>query len=261
MNSHKYLPKSILKRFEEKNQLSYFDFEKNTILKSTALEFNTEENYYTDNNEKNLSDNEESKIGIIINKLEKYYNNHRISEIELNENEQNIIKRYIAYQYIRDPSVIEIIKNGVNKETRTFLDRCKDNKFQNILISKEKKEKIFFSPIKDFEIVIRFNYSKYNYLVVSSTSATDSKDERYILINVTLTPKISITLCQKEIVPKSIEINEGYTYIEDDINSVCKYNIDMYNVAKKNFPHILVGYEKDLIKLLKEKDDWSIKNG
>ena len=71
MNSHIQFPKSLLKKFTDKNNwLHYYDFRDKTIKCGRAKTFNTEAGYYSEIVEKFFSDKIETHIGNIIKQIE-----------------------------------------------------------------------------------------------------------------------------------------------------------------------------------------------
>ena len=74
INSHIYVPKSILNRFstrDEKNRkiIQYIDLEDMQVKKAKTSSFNTRLGYYNKENEEILSREAESKIGNVIKKI------------------------------------------------------------------------------------------------------------------------------------------------------------------------------------------------
>ena len=101
INSHIYVPKSILNRFatsDEKNRkiIQYIDLEDMQVKKAKTSSFNTRLGYYNKENEEILSREAESKIGNVIKKIE------NIDDLaNLNTKDIESIYRYLSYQILR----------------------------------------------------------------------------------------------------------------------------------------------------------------
>ena len=63
MESHIQLPRSVLKRFEERNKgiLYAYDLKENKIIESSAKQFGKEENYFDEETEDFLRNNFQKK--------------------------------------------------------------------------------------------------------------------------------------------------------------------------------------------------------
>ena len=66
MNSHKLLPKCILKNFSNNGRLFSYDVLKGTLAITSAKQFNTEANYYSVAMEQQLSQNVEQPLGVLV---------------------------------------------------------------------------------------------------------------------------------------------------------------------------------------------------
>lgn len=273
VKSHVYIAKSILNRFSYRDKdnrimVNFIDFEKNTIDNDTTASFNRISGYFTDGNEKKLKTFSEEKIGNVINELklehEKFGTNFKISS-----KTKEIIKKYICYQLIRDEVIAEYIKETFSKidckkhylsnKNLIKLQKLKEcysnisiSELKNILINIEEETHIFFESISNLGILIRFNNTNRKFVLTSSTSALNPYSKLYFIINSTLTPEISITLCNKDALKDVLDIKEDFYITEiHDEQTVFQYNKEMYETAKKNKPHIIVGFKKELEELIK----------
>lgn len=272
VKSHVYLAKSILNRFSHKdkdkrNLIYYYNFDTNKIEESTTASFNRINGYYTDTNESILKRFSEEKIGNVINFLEK---KDRIEEYDfkLPDKMKKIIKQYVAFQLIRNDSMMQIVKESmknlnynapyISKNERQkrlgIIERYKKidlKTLKNDFIEYEPSMRMFTKSVDSLGIIILFNKTNRNFVLISSTSALNPYSIGYFTMNITLTPRICITLCNKDTMKKALGISED-VFISKVVNEefVLNYNKDLYQVAKNNKPNMLVGFEKELKEII-----------
>ena len=275
IKSHVFLAKSILNRFayrdkDNKLLVNFIDFEKNEISEDTTASFNRELGYFSYENEMKLKKFSEEKIGNVITELKREYENNGTS-FRISAKTKRIIKKYVCYQLIRDEAMIEYVKSYFSKinckqyylsnENLMRLHELKDcytnitvKELKNKLIEIEDEIDTFFESMKSLGIVIIFNRTNRKYVLSSSTSALNPYSEGYFMMNITLTPEISIMLCDKKTLKGVLEISDDF-YISEikDEQFILQYNKDMYETAKKNKPHIIVGYRKELEEIIEKK--------
>ena len=105
INSHIYIPESILNRFsfrdkDSRKMINYIDIKERQIKESTTRRFNSEMGYYTDNNETFLSSEIESSIGRIIRKVEDSIKQKNY-KIPLTMKEEKNVIDYLTYSFLR----------------------------------------------------------------------------------------------------------------------------------------------------------------
>ena len=272
IKSHVFLAESILKRFSYRDKdsrklIDYIDFKNNCIKTDTTKHFNTQNGYFTDINEQKLKTFAEETIGNIIYELDKkhrkYGTNFNIS-YKIRKN----IKKYICYQLIRDDAIVEFIKEYFSKinckryylsnENLMRLHELKDcysnvtiNELKNRLIEIEEEMDTFFESMVNLGILIRFNNTDRKFVLTSSTTALNPYSDGYFMMNITLTPEICVTLCNKKTLKRVLEISDNFYIAEiKDEQVVVQYNKEMYETAKKNTPHIIVGFRKELEEIM-----------
>ena len=272
IKSHVYLAKSILNRFskEDKNKrklISYIDFKDNSIRNSTTASFNRKLGYFSDENEQKLKRFSEEKIGNVIIELKSKYEKYGINFI-ISPKTKKIIKKYVCYQLIRDEAMVEYIKEYfstinckryyLSNENLIKLYELKEsyknisiNELKNRLIDIEEEMDTFFESMSNLGILIRFNSTNRKFVLTSSTTALNPYSKGYFMMNITLTPEITVTLCDKNTLRDVLEISDDF-YIDEikDEQAVVQYNQHMYETAKKNKPHIIVGFKEDLQELI-----------
>lgn len=268
IKSHVYLPKSILNRFSQRDKdgkkiINYYNFDTKKIENATTTSFNRKLGYYTDENEVKLKTFSEEKIGNVIKELEENFKSNGLNFV-ISNNSKKVIKKYVSYQLIRDDSIMQMIKDtlsninynanylSIEEKKRRFLLSAQYKKMslkqlKNYFIEIEESLTVFFSTVNELGIVIMFNETNKDYLLTSSTSALNPYSKGYFMMNITLTPKISVMLCNKNTLKNEISINDDFylSKVSDD-KFVDDYNKELYNVAIKNKPNILVGSRKEL---------------
>ena len=272
IRSHVYLARCMLKRFsvrDDNNHLmvAYYDFDDKKIKYDSITSFNRVEGYYSDINEAKLKRFSEEKIGNVIKNLKNNFNNYGLN-FKLSAKDKKIIKKYISYQLIRDDSIMKMIKSYMNNGNinsnflsnnkkielimrRKMLSSMELQSLKNYFISYEEPLRMFFSSVCDLGIVISFNTTEKKYVLTSSSSALFPYDPGYFMMNFTLTPEISITLCNLNTMKNILSIDDDFILTEvKDEKVVLDYNKELYKVAKKNMPNILVGFEKELKELI-----------
>ena len=272
IRSHVYLARCMLKRFsirDDNNHLivAYYDFGDKKIKYDSITSFNRVEGYYSNVNEAKLKRFSEEKIGNVIENLKNNFNNYGLN-FKISTKDKKIIKKYISYQLIRDDSMMEMIKGYMrdgninsnflsnNKRIELIMRRKMISSMglkslKNYFISYEEPLRMFFSSVSDLGIVISFNSTERKYVLTSSSSALFQYDPGYFMMNFTLTPEISITLCNLNTMKSVLSIDDDFILTEaKDEKVILNYNKELYTVAKKNLPNILVGFEKELKELI-----------
>ncbi len=248
IKSHVYLAESILNRFsykdkDNRNIIDYIDLNTMKLDSISTRKFNREIGYYTNRNELLLKINSEEKIGNIITKLEQYRKQQNI-EFILNDKDKSILRKYLAYQWIRNDSIMKI-----------FIKKLKliipESMLKNIIIEDEEKYQLFNGSTKDLDIVIFFNNTAKQYIINSATSTINSSSEDYYIVNMVLTPNILISFCKKGSIEKYLKLKtDCIVNLVSDEKNILDCNIHTMNVAVREEPHFVVGRKKELIETL-----------
>lgn len=268
IKSHTYISKSILNRFCTSNDkgvkvVNYIDFNELKVKEQSPKKFMVEEGYFSSSNEKRMANDVENKIGNIIKKINTNILNN--TNFELTDKEQRIIKKYAAYQLIKDDELLNFIKDLFdlnnnfpysNKHYILLLEKRKIfnlgtyKDLKNIFIEVEKEQKTFLGSVEELAIIVHINKTPTPFLITNSIF--DTKKGPLILLKYTLTPQIAISLFKKKFLSEKLKTNESYfvDYITDE-HIIKKYNENIFFTAKQNFPNILVGEKKELNRLLK----------
>ena len=202
INSHIYVPKSILNRFAVRNEknnkiIYYIDLENKQIKTASTKSFNTQLGYYHIYNEQILKNEAEDKIGEVIRKIE-----DSIENVNLNEFDITLIKKFLAYQLIRTDYLAKKIQEIENLD-----DTIQEIKNDNIFI--ESKLEIFFKTFEKCDVEILINTSSSEFVLTSNATyviyENNDSNNDYMMVQV-LSPKIAI-LFYKENTLKKLNIN------------------------------------------------------
>ena len=250
INSHIFIPKSILNRYakiDEKNRkiIKYIDCNDMQIKSSTTASFNTQIGYYSKENEKILSNESESKIGNVITKIQDIDDN-----TALNEKDLEYIFRYLSYQILRT----EFFSRELNKRFRTNLN----SKFiKNELIKEEAELNTLYNVLKNEDIHVIINNSNVKFVLPTNSMYTfnpNSNEYTWILI---LSPVIAVSFMPRGTIKKlsnnkdcsEVKIIEFGEEQEEIINS---FNLRAIGTQCKDSSKIkcVIGLEKELSNLL-----------
>lgn len=249
IDSHIFLPKSILNRFaniDEKNRkiIKYIDLNDMQMKCSTTASFNTELGYYSNENERVLSKEAESKIGNVITKLESIDKNTVITERDI-----EFIYRFLAYQVIRT----DFFANRIKEHFKIFSDN-KDIK--NILISEEKNFDIIYRVIKrmDIHIIINRTNEKFVIPINSMYTFNPNSNEEYIWVQI-LSPTIAVAFMKEGTVSKLSGTDEKIKILEftnKQIDIIRSFNLRALGVTYKDNPKMkyVIGLEEELNDLM-----------
>ena len=104
IDSHKYIPKVILKHFQNKNgQIFLYDFKNKKIIRTNCNDINVEYGFYSLEMEEYLNKDIEQRLGILIQVIEKEM---KKDSLHLYENNTNAIYEYIITVFARSPVTI-----------------------------------------------------------------------------------------------------------------------------------------------------------
>ena len=169
----------------------YIDVKTKTIKTCSTKRFNTEKNYYTDEVESILDNQVESKIGMIIRRINENINNEKF-EIELDDEETEIIKKYLTYSFLRYDFFNEYLK-----EKMEVIDEIKDIK--NTMISFESKMNLYSKIISaQYSFVIVSNNTHINFVLPSNYIYVFGGKENSKMILLPLTPRIAVLFFDAE---------------------------------------------------------------
>ena len=247
INSHIYVPKSILNRFAVRNEknnkiIYYIDLENKQIKTASTKSFNTQLGYYHIYNEQILKNEAEDKIGEVIRKIE-----DSIENVNLNEVDITLIKKFLVYQLIRTDYLAKKLQEIENLD-----DTIQEIKNDNIFI--ESKLKILFKTFEKCDVEILINTSSSEFVLTSNATyviyENNNSNNDYMMVQV-LSPKIAI-LFYKENTLKKLNINKKFQVIYES-NSARIENLNLMALATsiKGNAKFIVGKENDIKNIYK----------
>ena len=110
MNSHKQLPKCILKNFSKNGRLFSYDVLKGTYSATSAKQFNAAVNYYSAAFEQQLSQTIERPLGVLVSNLKKEFDSQQIL---IKKRHVQTIYNYIYSLLARSPNMFNSVYNGL----------------------------------------------------------------------------------------------------------------------------------------------------
>lgn len=250
INSHIFIPKSILNRFskvDEKNRkiIRYIDCNDIQIKSSTTASFNTQLGYYSKENEKILSKESESKIGNVIKKIQNIDDNTVISEKDI-----EYIFRYLSYQILRT----EFFSRELNKRFGINLNI----KFiKNELIKEEVELNTLYNVIKNEDMHVIINNSNVKFVLPTNSMYTFNPNSNEYIWILILSPVIAISFMPQGTIKKlsndkdcsKVKIIEFREEQEEIINS---FNLRAIGTQCKDSSKnkCVIGLEKELNNLM-----------
>lgn len=252
INSHIFVPKSILNRFSNKDEkgnniVKYIDLNDMQVKSAKTSSFNTQLGYYNINNEKILDKEAESKIGNVIMKLLKL----NLGE-ELKESEINMIYKFLTYQIIRTEYFSEKLKErlGINIRNKVI---------KNVMIAKENEINTLYKVVKNLDMHIIINKTDNKFIIPISTMYTFNSESEsdFIWIQI-LSPDIAIVFMDKGKIKKissgKYDGNVQILLFEEEQKKI----IDGFNIRaivaqykEKTKMRYVIGRKKELEKYLK----------
>lgn len=250
INSHIFIPKSILNRFakiDEKNRkiIKYIDCNDMQIKSSTTASFNTQLGYYSKQNEKILSQESESKIGNVIKKIQNIDDN-----TVLNEKDIEYIFRYLSYQILRT--------EGFSKELNKRFGTNLNIKFiKNELIKEEVELNTLYNVTKNEDMHVIINNSNVKFVLPTNSMYTfnpNYNEYTWILI---LSPVIAVSFMPQGTI-KKLSNNKDYSKVkiiefrEEQEEIINSFNLRAIGTQCKDSSKIkcVIGLEKELNNLM-----------
>lgn len=246
VNSHIQLPKVILKDFiEEDCRLYYLDLTKKEIKQSSARKFNTELGYFSLQFEEYLSNEYESAIGIVKEKLNRF-NLEEQENIDLNGYGKKI-KELFSVAWYRNPNTVSRV-NELSTTSSIIYGGYKTEDLVKIMKLSGK-----FDFFKDYTPIVCINKTKLG-LVTCKASFSEIKIKNGNLSYIMpLSPTVAIMLLnssyEKEILR---EYGYGCYMTFDNEEQVSEANIYIYSFASKLKNEAIIGKKRDLLFLCQQ---------
>ena len=247
IKSHKYIPRSILRHFSERDKnnhymIYYITSDSNKINARSIKSFNTENGYYSGTNEKILAKEEEEPLGAFIHNF-----SSQVNKKEISENNIVALRRYLSYQMLRSDFLIEQIKKKLHLQ-----DEIK--KIKNDLIQQEKITSVINKIVERMDVMILINQHENGFLVPLNTiiSLNPNSGDDYVIVQI-LSPKIAVAFMAEGSFKLLGCKNKG----KIEIFNITKDCVDFLNrkafldvKSRKN--DYLIGKKQDLNSLLQQ---------
>ena len=245
IKSHKYIPRSILRHFSERDKnnhymIYYITSDSNKINARSIKSFNTENGYYSGTNEKILAKEEEEPLGAFIHNF-----SSQVNKKEISENNIVALRRYLSYQMLRSDFLIEQIKKKLHLQ-----DEIK--KIKNDLIEQEKITSVINKIVERMDVMILINQHENGFLVPLNTitSLNPNGGDDYVIVQI-LSPKIAISFMAENSFKQLGCENKGkveiYNISEDCVDFINRKTFLAVKTRKNDF---LLGKRKDIEKII-----------
>lgn len=187
MNSHKQLPKCILKNFSDHGRLFCYDSLEKNYFVTSPNNFNTEENYYSEEMEKQLSQNIEQPLGVLVAVLKKAFNS---PQVLIKKNHFQTIYNYIYALLARSSNMfISVYEDLIFKEFFAL------QQIHDFTVADSFKLMQQDNFLKNYRITFLFNYTD-DEILLASDGYTQYQAGQEIVLIVPISPKIAFMLYQ-----------------------------------------------------------------
>lgn len=240
VSSHVQLPKALLKKFKTNEFLYYIDTKYKKIIKGNARHYNAERGYYQKWFEDYLSNNYESIIFKLIDKLELFYN-REVDEVEIIDLNEDINKLFFM-AFFRNPNQVE----KFNSENPLLVHLLGKITPEMIAMNCQEESKTILSDRKPLVVI---NLCNENFVTIKCLFSNLSlKNETSIFLS--LHPKIGIAMVSNDYYLNFIKQNGQESFITvNDITILRKINLNIYNFATINNVDV-IGKKEDLENIL-----------
>lgn len=189
MNSHKQLPKFILKIFTDtgcdKGKLFCYNVLDRTFSVTSPKLFNAEPDYYSEKMEQQLSKSFERPLGILVSRLKEVFNSQQII---LNRKEVQTIYNYLYMLLARSPKMHSVVQEKFVFEAFYTLQSIHDFTIDEAL-KLMRKENLF----NDYKLTVLFNRTEEDFLLASDGYTQYQAGQEIVLI-LPVSPKIAFML-------------------------------------------------------------------
>lgn len=229
MNSHILIPKCILKNFEDNKQsLHCYDVKHNKYCLCRSKNLNTEENHYSKDVEKFLSDKIETPIGDVIKKLEIFFNS---KEFIITFSEYKSIKCYVYSLISRSYEMKKEIYNGL-----IFKDWFTPQAINDIAATQSFEMAGQEDFLKDFNMTFIFLHGAEEFVLPLQGHCDFSAKKRTFCV-VPLSPKIAVYFYSGQ--------NIGNKIIQGEIEFCNKINeLSLKAQKQKKYGYVISRNEK-----------------
>lgn len=206
MKTHIQIPKCVLKNFRNENNLVfYYDFKNEAIVQKSPKNINIDYNYFSNDVEKFLNQEFETKLGNLIQWLKTEYKNQTICLKDADFKKYvDIIKKYAYSLIIRSPLFSSEIRNSL-----IFSFCYTDQQINDFSICEGYKAAQQEDFLKNFYFNIIYIKEECEFILPMDGMCAYEIGQKDMNIVIFLSPKIAIlfsnSFCRNNIVNASIE--------------------------------------------------------
>lgn len=240
MNSHKLLPKCILKNFSNNGRLFSYDVLKGTLAITSAKQFNTEANYYSVAMEQQLSQNVEQPLGVLVAYLKKKFD---LEPILLRKKHIQTIHNYIYTLLARSPNMFTSVYDGLLFKEFFTLQQIHDFTVADAFNLMQQD-----NFLNSYKITFLFNRTA-DEILLASDGYTQYQSGQEIVLIVPLSPKIAFMLYQGTDVYDGKIVHANTEYLLR-LNSI---TIEQQRQRKQGY--VLASNREQLVKVIEDKND------
>ena len=187
MNSHKQLPKCILKNYSDHGRLYCYDVLGKTYFVTSPNNFNTEENYFSEGMERQLSQNIEQPLGILVSVLKRAFNS---SQVLIKKNHTQTIYNYIYALLARSANMFNsVYEDLIFKEFFTL------QQIHDFTVADSFKKMQQDNFLNNYKITFLFNRTA-DEILLASDGYTQYQAGKEIVLIVPISPKMAFILYQ-----------------------------------------------------------------
>ena len=240
MNSHKLLPKCILKNFTNNGRLFSYDVIEGTYSTTSANQFNTEVNYYSTAMEQQLSQNIERPLGVLVSNLKKGFDSQQIS---IKKRHVQTIHNYVYSLLARSPKMLTSV--------------CDKLIFKGFYIPQQIHDFIIASAynlmqqdnfLNNYKITFLFNHTA-DEILLASDGYTQYQSGQEIILIVPVSPKIAFWLYQGTDIYDEKIIHANVEYLSR-LNQI---TVKQQRQRKQGY--VLASKREQLVKAIEGKND------
>lgn len=233
--SHIYIPKGILRKFEDERHQIFFIFDDyKKIFSAYPKSFNTEVGHFSNDNEDILNKLSENKFISLISKISKNINENK--DVYLSDEDRLVVLKYLTYQFIRNDYLYDYV-NSINQVKFPIKE------LKNFMVSKESKYNIVWDVVKDLSVQMMVNTTKSKFLMpITSTITLNSDSQNDFVLILFATPSIAFNLYSNDFLTKK-KVMSNVHIIEEAVRGI---NLKMLYILEKEKNNKVIGCKPDL---------------